>query len=86
MAFENLQDRQFVPEELIEQLKNYDTMKSHLLMDLVGKEANSDKLQFVAHTDMEDIALIKRPAINDKLDFDTAKVLISEYKKIQGKV
>ncbi len=32
------------------------------------------------------IALIKRLAINDKLDFDTAKVLISEYKKIQGKV
>ena len=31
------------------------------------------------------IALIKRLAINDKLDFDTAKILISEYKKIQGK-
>lgn len=31
------------------------------------------------------IALIKRLAINDKLDFDTAKVLINEYKKIQGK-
>ena len=31
------------------------------------------------------IALIKRLAINDKLDFDTAKVLISEYKKTQGK-
>lgn len=32
------------------------------------------------------IALIKRFAISDKLDFDTAKVLISEYKKTQGKV
>ena len=32
------------------------------------------------------IALIKRLAINDKLNFDTAKVLISEYKKTQGKV
>ena len=32
------------------------------------------------------IALIKRLAINDKLDFDTAKVLISEYKKTQRKV
>ncbi len=30
------------------------------------------------------IALVKRLAINDKLDFDTAKVLISEYKKTQG--
>lgn len=30
------------------------------------------------------IALIKRLAINDKLDFDTAKLLISEYKKTQG--
>ena len=27
------------------------------------------------------IALIKRLAINEKLDFDTAKILMSEYKK-----
>jgi hypothetical protein len=27
------------------------------------------------------IGLIKRLAVNDKLDFDTAKILISEYKK-----
>ena len=27
------------------------------------------------------VALIKRLALNDKLDFDTAKILISEYKK-----
>ena len=32
------------------------------------------------------IALIKRLAINEKIDFDTAKVLIGEYKKIQRKV
>ncbi len=31
------------------------------------------------------VALIKRLAINDKLDFDTAKILISEYKKSLGK-
>ncbi|HIT72751.1 hypothetical protein B5E58_07450 [Tyzzerella sp. An114] len=31
------------------------------------------------------IALIKRLAINDKIDFDTAKILISEYKKIKDK-
>lgn len=29
------------------------------------------------------ISLIKRLAVNEKLDFDTAKVLISEYKKIK---
>ena len=27
------------------------------------------------------VSLIKRLAINDKIDFDTAKVLMSEYKK-----
>lgn len=32
------------------------------------------------------IALIKRLAINDKLDFNTAKVLINEYKKTKEKV
>lgn len=28
------------------------------------------------------IALIKRLAVNDKIDFDTAKILITEYKKL----
>lgn len=28
------------------------------------------------------ITLIKRLAVNDKLDFDTAKILISEYRKM----
>ena len=32
------------------------------------------------------IALIKRLAIKDKLDFDTAKILISEYKKMKCEV
>ena len=31
------------------------------------------------------VALIKRLALGDKLDFDTAKILIAEYKKIGGK-
>lgn len=30
------------------------------------------------------VALIKRLAIDEKLDFDTAKLLIGEYKKIKG--
>ncbi len=30
------------------------------------------------------ISLIKKMAVNDKLDFDTAKVLINEYKKQKG--
>ncbi|MFZ7131991.1 MAG: DUF2089 family protein [Eubacteriales bacterium] len=30
------------------------------------------------------VSLIKRMAVNDKLDFDTAKILISEYKKLKG--
>lgn len=29
------------------------------------------------------IALIKRLALNEKLDFDTAKILITEYKRIK---
>lgn len=30
------------------------------------------------------ISLIKRLAVNDKIDFETAKILVSEYKKIKG--
>lgn len=29
------------------------------------------------------VALIKRLALNDKLDFDTAKILIGEYRKMR---
>lgn len=37
----------------------------------IGEENNNEPF----------IALIKRLAINEKIDFDTAKVLMSEYKK-----
>lgn len=30
------------------------------------------------------ISLIKKLAVNDKIDFDTAKILVSEYKKMKG--
>ncbi len=30
------------------------------------------------------VVLIKRLAVNDKLDFDTAKLLIGEYRKTKG--
>jgi hypothetical protein len=32
------------------------------------------------------VALIKRLTVNDKIDLDTAKILISEYKKLEVKV
>lgn len=32
------------------------------------------------------VALVKRMAVNDKIDFDTAKILISEYKKTRKAV
>lgn len=37
-------------------------------------------------TDEPFISLIKRMAVDEKLDFDTAKVLISEYKKVKKDV
>ena len=40
------------------------------------------KIQITEDTTNEPyISLIKRLAVNDKIDFDTAKILISEYKK-----
>lgn len=43
------------------------------------------KIQISDDTEQEPyIALIKRLAVNDKLDIDTAKVLIGEYKKTRG--
>lgn len=41
------------------------------------------KIKISEETESEPyIALIKRMAVNDKLDFDTAKILINEYKKL----
>lgn len=37
-------------------------------------------------TDEPFISLIKKMAVDEKLDFDTAKVLISEYKKVKKDV
>ena len=41
------------------------------------------KIQISEDTSNEPyVALIKRLAVNDKIDFDTAKILIAEYKKM----
>ena len=43
------------------------------------------KIQISEDTSNEPyVALIKRLVVNDKIDFDTAKILISEYKKMGG--
>ena len=42
------------------------------------------KIKIVEDTQKEPyISLIKHMAVNEKIDFDTAKILISEYKKIK---
>ena len=42
------------------------------------------KIQISEDTNNEPyIALIKRLAVNEKIDFDTAKVLMSEYRKMK---
>ena len=43
----------------------------------------SQRIQMAEQAEQEPyIALIKRLAIDDKLDYDTAKLLIAEYKKM----
>lgn len=43
------------------------------------------KIQIADHNTNEPyISLIKKLAVDDKLDFDTAKILINEYKKTKG--
>lgn len=45
------------------------------------------KIQISEDTSNEPyIALIKRLAVNEKIDFDTAKILTTEYKKTKGEV
>lgn len=45
------------------------------------------KIQISEDTDNEPyIALIKRLAVNEKIDFDAAKILMSEYKKTKREV
>ena len=43
------------------------------------------KIQISESTETDPyIALVKRLAVQEKLDFETAKILISEYKKTKG--
>lgn len=43
------------------------------------------KIQLSESTEKDPyVSLIKRLAINEKLDFDTAKILVQEYKKTMG--
>ena len=45
------------------------------------------KIQISEDTSNEPyIVLIKRLAVNEKIDFDTAKILTTEYKKTKGEV
>jgi hypothetical protein len=42
------------------------------------------KIQLIEDVNLDPyISLIKRLAVNERIDFDTAKILISEYKKIK---
>jgi hypothetical protein len=44
------------------------------------------KIKISENEDLDSyVALVKRMAINEKIDFDTAKALISEYKKTKEK-
>ncbi len=44
------------------------------------------KIQLTERGEQEPyVALVKRLALNEKLDFDTAKLLITEYKKTNNK-
>ena len=43
------------------------------------------KIQISEKTEADPyVALVKRLAVQDKLDFETAKLLIGEYKKVKG--
>lgn len=43
------------------------------------------KIQISENAESEPyVSLIKRLALNDKIDFETAKILVSEYKKEKG--
>lgn len=45
------------------------------------------KIQIAEQTGADPyVSLIKRLAVNDKLDFDTAKLLISEYKQTKKEI
>ena len=58
--------------------------RGHLRRDLPDRETASGPSDTEDQADEEPyIALIKRLAVKDKLDFDTAKLLINEYKKLR---
>ena len=64
MDFKDLQGKKTVPEAFMEQLWDYEAMKPHLIMEMMGKEDNTGKLQGIPHKDLEDMAVTYRFLLN----------------------
>ena len=53
------------PDFSIDSLKNYEMVKSQLIVQLIGHEGNEEMLQQIPHRDMEDLALVYRLNIHE---------------------
>lgn len=65
-----------VPQFNQQDFTNYEAMKPHLTVQMVGKEANSEMLQTVPHQNMEDMAVVYRFALQQTED-GTTSILVN---------
>lgn len=65
-----------VPQFDKRELMDYEAMKQHLTVQLVGKDSNAEMLKTVPHQDMEDMAVVYRFALQQTED-GTASILVN---------
>ena len=62
----------------VDQLRNYDNVKDHLVMQVIPVEANAEKLLQIPHKTVEDIAVVYRIDVSDNLNRNATTLVTNQ--------
>ncbi|MCD8153394.1 MAG: DUF5688 family protein [Clostridiales bacterium] len=65
-----------VPHGIVDFLSDYSQVKENLTVDLVGQAQNEDRLSDIPHYDMEDLSLIYRVDVSDRVENDGGRATV----------
>lgn len=67
-----------IPTINVDQLRNYDNVKDHLVMQVIPVEANAEKLLQIPHKTVEDIAVVYRIDVSDNLNRNATTLVTNQ--------
>ena len=66
------------PQNGVDELLNYDSVKSHLTMQIVSTEYNAEKLADVPHKEIQDMSIVYRIDLAARLTAPWQMILMAE--------